>query len=377
MSSVESLVNNNITVGNINLSLSKPVPVIAPGQADEALPEGGVSQNVEPSGSYLGSYRISQNFLNYLQKTKNIKFRLKGTNKGESIVKTVPFIHRWTTPYQKSIMAKFYQLENWMTEKLIVVSMFTLTTYQGSTSKFNNGSYSEKIKGHRLSIGECFDLLKESRTKLLDLIRHYYPGINYFWILEPHKTGFPHCHLLLFREFTEAEQTAIKTLWSKKYEAGSFDKGIEITSKNSDDSIKSIRNYLLKYMSKQFGIGDENWTNEELLFNAIVWSTKTRMWGASKELTAVMKKPETKSENVWESIELLILNPLKGMTVIEIWVRDAGEPFPDLCELNPDDLCPEDSTTRRLWVKKYERGNYRDNHTLLDFDNPVLGLEET
>lgn len=300
----------------------------------------------------LGSYRISQSFEKYLNETKHYEFRLTGTNKESQIVKTIPYIHRWTPIYQKSILAKFYKLDDWMTDNPGVVTMFTLTTYQGSESRFNDGSYSEKIKGHRLSIGECFDLLKKSRTKLLDTIRNKYPGINYVWILEPHRTGFPHSHLVIFKEFSETEQNAIKVLWSCKYQAGSIDRGIEITSKNSDESILSIRNYLMKYMSKQFGTG-EPWTKGELLFNAMVWNTGTRMWGASKDLTAVMRRPDKVSDVTWDTVELLT----PGGEFM-VWSRDDGTPFPNLgeqpeIEQDPDDLCPEDIVTKSMWASRY------------------------
>lgn len=316
------------------------------------------SQGTEhPEGeTALGSYRISQRFEKYLNETKYYTFRITGTNIDGQIVKIVSYVHRWTLIYQKSILAKFYKLDEWMKDNPGVVSMFTLTTYQGSESRFNDGSYSEKIKGHRLSISECFDLLKKSRTKLLDTIRNKYPGINYVWILEPHKTGFPHCHLVIFKEFSETEQNAIKALWSCKYQAGSKDRGIEITSKNSDESILSIRNYLMKYMSKQFGTG-EPWTKVELLFNAMVWNTHTRMWGASKDLTAVMRKPDKVSEVIWDTVELLTPGG-----EFEVWSRDDGTPFPHLgerleTEQDPDDLCPEDNITRSLWASKYGARN--------------------
>lgn len=300
-------------------------------------------------GSALGSYRISQNFEKYLNVTKDYQFRLVGTNIDGQIVKKVPYIHRWTPIYQKSFLAKFYKLDEWMKNNPGVVSMFTLTTYQGSISGFNDGSYSEKIKGRRLTIGECFDLLKESRTKLLDIIRHNHPGVNYVWVLEPHKTGFPHCHLVIFKEFAESEQNAIKALWACKYQAGSIDRGIEITSKNSDESILSIRNYLMKYMSKQFGTG-EPWTKEELLFNAMIWNTGTRMWGASKELTTVMRRPDKESGVIWDTVELLTPGG-----EFKIWSRENGEPFPDLGEreIDPDDMAPEGEITKERWKRMY------------------------
>lgn len=235
-----------------------------------------------------------------------------------------------------------------------IVTMFTLTTYQGSHSRFNDGSYSRKVKGKDLSIQESLDLLKASRTKFLNVLRNRYPGINYVWVLEPHETGYVHCHLVVFREFSDEVQEAIKRLWSEKYRAGSFERGVEVTSKRSDESIKSIRNYLMKYMTKQFGKGEEPWTDGELLFNAMIWATGTRMWGASKQLTEVMRKPAKGPNNVtWDTVELVMPG-----TQFTVWSRDDGTPFSSLgekhdAELDPDDFCPEGNVTKQQWINLY------------------------
>lgn len=303
----------------------------------------------------LGSYRISQKtvdkFLKYLSLTQHFQFRVSGTRGSEKVVKKIPYVHRWTETYRKSILAKFYKLEEWTKENYSgVVTMFSLTTY-GGKSKLNGGSYSRMVKGHDVTIDENFSLLKKSCAKLLDLIRHKHPGINYFWVMENHEdTGYVHRHLVFFHEFTQAEQDSFIELWSRKYQAGSRKHGLKISSKNSNGSIQSIRNYLMGYMSKQFGTG-EPWTSAEKLFNAAMWKTKTRMWGCSKELTAVMRKPETVSDVEWDSVELL--TPAGEFPV---WQREDGEPFPVLDDpdiRDPDDLCPEGYVTKLRWKNWY------------------------
>jgi hypothetical protein len=91
--------------------------------------------------------------------------------------------------------------------------------------------------GKDLTILDCFDLLKTSRAKSLNVFCNRYPGIPYVWVIEPHETGYPHSHLVAFREFNDEAQHEIKHLWSEKHQAGSYDRGIEVTSKRSDESI--------------------------------------------------------------------------------------------------------------------------------------------
>lgn len=178
------------------------------------LPPRGAAACRRPS---LGSYRISHSkvieaFRNYLESTKNYQFRLTGTGKDGEVSVILPYVHRWTDIYHRSILAKFYTLDEWMKDNPGIITMFTLTTYQGSQSQYNDGSYSRKATGKDLTILDCFDLLKTSRTKFLNVLRNRYPGINYVWVLEPHETGYPHCHLVVFREFSENEQQEIKRL---------------------------------------------------------------------------------------------------------------------------------------------------------------------
>jgi hypothetical protein len=91
----------------------------------------------------------------------------------------------------------------------------------------------------------------------------------------------------------------------------------------------------MKYMTKQFGSGDEQWSTGEILFNAMVWDSGTRMLGASKNLTAIMRKSEEEFDVVWDTVDLLILG-----VQFEVWSRYSGKPYPTLGEnkVNEQDM---------------------------------------
>lgn len=102
-------------------------------------------------------------------------------------------------------------------------------------------------------------------------------------------------------------------------------------------------------MTKQFGDNKEPWSDGELLFNAMVWASNTRMWGASKELTAVMRRPVKESEVTWDTVELLMPG-----TQLTVWSREDGTPFPNLNDdPDPDDLCLESDVTKQFWKNLY------------------------
>lgn len=247
--------------------------------------------NANPDLNYH-LYDVFQ-FGEYLKQTALSSFRIKGVNRysGELVAKSIPYIHRWTVPYRKSILAKFYKLEEWMKENPRPVTMITLTTYQ-------DGDYSKKIKGQALSPYESLDLLMTSYTKLRELItnRIKRKAEDFFYVLEPHTkrdAGYAHMHLIYFCEFSEAEQVRIKQMWEQKYKAGSFSKGVDFSFRKPEGSIKSIRNYLMKYVSKGFlddgsKFNTEKWTPGQTIFNTVLWGTKTRLWNCSRNLSRVM-----------------------------------------------------------------------------------------
>lgn len=94
------------------------------------------------------------------------------------------YVNRWTEIYRKRQLAKLYQLDGWWKENRTPVTMMTLTTYQ-------DGKYSQSIKGKPVTIEESFELLKEGWNKLSKILRKYIKNLNYIWVVEPHTSGYP------------------------------------------------------------------------------------------------------------------------------------------------------------------------------------------
>ena len=221
----------------------------------------------------------------------------------------IEYIHRWTKPYRKAVISKFYQLEEWYKRNPTPITLLTLTTYQ-------DGDYSVQMKGGATTIQEAFKMLKQGWYRLSNWIRKYHPEVkNYITIMEPHKSGYPHLHVILFGTIPEESQKRIRNLWSKKYQAGDYYNGVDFSLSSPKEGIKSIRNYLIKYIAKTLQDGktgtkfniQEGWSPGELLFNAVMWKNKYRLWGASAELSRVMaRKPSPQvSQKIWTYTELI------------------------------------------------------------------------
>jgi hypothetical protein len=72
--------------------------------------------------------------------------------------------------------------------------------------------------------------------------------------------------------------------------------------------------------------------------------------GSLQKLTEVMRKPVKESDVTWDTVELLI--PGAQLTV---WSHDERTPFPNLDdEPDLDDLTPDESVTKQLWINLYE-----------------------
>jgi hypothetical protein len=258
-------------------------------------------------------YRTNAQFIHYIASTKHSTLRIRTfkfntynspqfiENEQESTT-TIPYIHRWTSQYRRKYLAKLYQLEQWYKKQASItgetqpITMLTLTTYQA-------GEYSKSMKhGQPTSIEESFKLLKNGWKWLSMIIRKelkYSP--NYITILEPHESGYPHMHIPIFCTIPPELQTKIQKLWQHKYKIGSAKHGVNFSVSEPKTGIQSIRNYLMKYMAKGFITTKSKFNTNtpakispaELTFNALLWKSKTRMFGASRALSHVMKHKKT------------------------------------------------------------------------------------
>lgn len=228
-------------------------------------------------------YGKTKKFVDYLRWMDAAGMSISGfntrTNKSETISRGMS--HRWTTAYRKKLLSKFYLLDEYIKDNPTPVTLLTLTTY-------HDLKYRQTDDSPRLSIPEAFEVLKKSWKKLSMIIRYNLPNTEYIWIVEPQKSGYPHLHVVLFSDVSIGMQDGIKKKWAK-YGAGDYDHGADFEIRQPEDTIKSLRNYLMKYIAKGFvstdsRFGDHKWTAAELVFNALVWDGNYRTFQPSRGL---------------------------------------------------------------------------------------------
>jgi len=192
----------------------------------------------------------------------------------------MPYITRWSPEYKKRTLANMYAVEEYCKRSgKSIVTLLTLTGYQ-------DGKTSIDAKGKTTTREELFDNLTHGWRLLSNLIAKIYPNLEYIWVMEPHKSGYPHMHVAVFGYISPEIQDRLIKLWSEKYQVGSAEHGIDFSAKSIKESIQSIRNYLMKYISKDIGAnGTSSWSPEEWIYHAIAWKHHHRYIGMSRAIS--------------------------------------------------------------------------------------------
>ena len=146
-------------------------------------------------------------FIDYIYECENKFLVFHGYNatKRRVVESISPYNHRWSQGYVNRILHRLYRLDD---IKIHRACMITMTTYHDS-------AYAEKMTGRRFSIQDSFEELIHSRAKLIQMLRNMYGEVQYIWILEPHsRSGYPHCHMLVFLPIPPGDQAKLKHIWS-------------------------------------------------------------------------------------------------------------------------------------------------------------------
>lgn len=314
------------------ISITSTVPQFPSDIARKALDNIYCCETVRP---------VCSDFVDYLDQCEQKGFMIKGydTVKGEILNLPLSYDNRWSPNRRRELSEKLKRLEFWFEEQENrPVTMITFTSYREG-----------------LSVSSAWHELNKSRGKLLKLIAKYFPeaewvidedgylelkirGPDYFWVPEPHPEtddGYVHYHIAVFAKvdnYTRDNSKHVgwvkckgreneniwelmdgrgiedkfRDLWSKKYKTGNHTYGLDFSQKKGDGKIQHLKDYLLKYLAKGFLL--DKWTRGMLIFNANLWETGFRMYGASKRIREMMNiKSDKPSQIVW--LETKMMSP--------------------------------------------------------------------
>ena len=129
-------------------------------------------------------------------------------------------------------------------------------------------------------------------SRFLHNLRTYFyrKGVRvpYFWVIEPHRDGYPHVHILVAFPFLPLER--LQRWWSY-----SESQGVDVRFIGGD--YKQVKGYVLKYLVKSqyvdFSVRDGY--IEFGLVPFLLWACRVRLLGRSRALTL----RESKGEREW------------------------------------------------------------------------------
>ena len=271
-----------------------PVDTLSCGSKNRRLDELSISGTYGMGDWYKGNYnRMKEDYLEYLDMTANQTIDVQQYNPETLETRTlnIPYLHRWSVQRKKQILAKLYKLEAWYNQEPKPVTLLTFTTKQADFSTYE----------------EQYSFLKANYQRLRLNIKKMKGTIDYFWVIEPHKSGFIHLHMMAFTTFTDSEKQRIKTLWCDNYQAGVQD--AQDIADIQLDKVNHLRSYLFKYLAKSF---DEDAMQNDgyLTMSAVAWNMSKRsntfrpirFYGSSQHLSKVMRLDRPPTDEEWTTI---------------------------------------------------------------------------
>lgn len=301
----------------------------------------------------------------------------QGTGKNDFGRRTIsgPLLNRWHPNRRLAWIARMHELTTWYeANRIDGCTMISLTGYQEKSG---------------LSFYDTWDGISDSRIKMLKILRNVIPKLNYFWVVEPHTeagTGYPHFHLVVFAEidnnikdsYGEGMEDKLRRLYSEEWKTGSHTYGLDFKVMKGDDSIKNLKNYLMKYIAKGY-IGNTEWSQAELLFNAHIYGAthgnrppkegempdfkgrytkKYRCIGMSRFLSNLLKpEQEDKEDIVWLHTEETEPTEIRDPFTKELLeTYETRKPLYDRL-LIPNWLCHD--TIDFNWGRPYKQSDWK------------------
>ena len=278
--------------GHSDLAASEE-PILKQGFSDEMLDylqTKGIQEDTDES--------VCAEFAEFIEESNKTCFRLDGYDlEAGACAKYVSGMHRHKTEYRKRVWAKIQCLNKWYEQHHSAITMATFTTYQQDLTKW-----------------EQVELLQTSFERAKKMLNKYLGTFSYVWVMESHESGYSHIHMLIFKDVSRELRHMLHDLWITKYNPGASIPGhkcnqsLDFKISKGQRNLKSAAAYVFSYVGKTLkpeSLQDRN--SGYFLQSAWLWKMSqrnsdykgVRTWGCSRNLSKVMKAPETNSNINW------------------------------------------------------------------------------
>ena len=232
-------------------------------------------------------------FEDYLAAKENQVLIFEDQNEGDHLV--LPHEHRWSSTYRRRTYARLKAAERFVVRKWGETVPTTLLTL---TAPHNDAN------GEPRAFEAVLSDLKDGWENARKVIDRETDGIDteYLAIYEPHGSGYPHLHVVLFGVARPSIGRKVQEYWVDRYvEGASADAQDCEVSRGRGADLSEPASYVMKYLSKSLARdGEAEQTALEAMptvhgyveFSALMWATGSRTYSMSQGLTQAIKESE-------------------------------------------------------------------------------------
>jgi len=266
---------------------------------DGQLSNDGIRKTIEPDDTRnLEGMREAVSALeDYLVAKENQYLVMEERDSGDKLV--LPHTHRFTAEYRKKTYARLKDVERHVQDvwgEEVPTTLLTLT----APHKDERGEYRP--------FDEVLSDLKDGWDKARRVIRRETEGVKteYLAVYEPHETGYPHLHVLIFGVARPSLGEKVTEYWVDRYVDGASLDAQDVTVRRGRSvDLESPAAYIMKYLSKTLVRDSES--NDSALeslpsvsgflpFSALMWATDSRTYSMSEGLSEAVSEAAPESE---------------------------------------------------------------------------------
>ena len=227
----------------------------------------------------------------YIEKTRSTSLRFDQLDGDSTIYRECS--HRWSPDYQEQRYAKLKDMERGIDDYYdnLWTGMVTLTASSDNIAPVDH--LDELLEGRR-------NALAALRRSLCD--RTW----DYWWVLEPHKSGYLHLHLavvvegpLIEKQLRPAVDAHLRTCGPAGREAH-----VDAIQVREGRTISNVAAYLNAYLG-DYANDPLEADEHERRANALLWGTQRRETGASRRLRRMMQGDNPEPEDDWELVAMV------------------------------------------------------------------------
>ena len=253
-------------------------------------------------------------FEDYLEAKEGQVLVFEDQKSGDKMV--MPHEHRWQSTYRRRTYARLKSAERYVTQRWEGAVPTTLLTF---TAPHNDQ------QGEPRAFEAVLNDLKDGWDKARRVIRRETEGIEteYLAVYEPHGSGYPHLHVVLFGVAQPSIGRTVREYWVDRYvEGASADAQDCEVSRGRGADLSQPAAYIMKYLSKSLARdGEAAETALESMptvhgyveFSALMWATGSRTYSMSGGLSAAVKESEPEVGEPEVEREWVLLGTARGI----------------------------------------------------------------